>query len=71
MADIADNAQQLEELQRKTALAGITFYEGISASHCIECDVPIPIGRRQLLRGVQTCISCAQDLEHRDKKYRR
>ncbi len=69
MADIVDKAQQLEDLQRKVALAGITFYEGEPANYCIKCDSKIPTQRRRLLPGVQTCIYCAQDLEHRNKRY--
>lgn len=64
MADLADNAQILEDLQRRTALAGITVYEGVSANNCIECDQLIPSERQRLIQGVQTCTSCAALLEH-------
>jgi phage/conjugal plasmid C-4 type zinc finger TraR family protein len=30
----------------------------VSAKHCVECDEPIPEGRRQAMPGVQLCVSC-------------
>lgn len=33
---------------------------GESATHCAECDEPIPEARRQALPGVRLCIDCQQ-----------
>ncbi|MFT5776587.1 DksA/TraR family C4-type zinc finger protein [Hyphomonas sp.] len=38
---------------------------GESATHCDECEEPIPARRREALPGVRTCVSC-QSL--RDKR---
>lgn len=38
-----------------------------SASHCIDCDEPIPEARRQAVPGVQLCVECQTG---RDKAYR-
>ena len=31
---------------------------GESATHCDECDEPIPERRREALPGVRTCVAC-------------
>ena len=31
---------------------------GEGATHCAECDEPIPDGRRRALPGVRTCVAC-------------
>jgi len=38
-----------------------------SASHCIECDKPIPQLRRVAVPGVELCIEC-QTLAEEEKK---
>ena len=63
MADIADQAQEVEEMQRKAALAGRTAFHGDTADNCVECGVQIPSARQIALPGVQTCVDCAQLLE--------
>lgn len=32
--------------------------QGISLSHCAECDAEIPLGRRQAIPGVRLCVNC-------------
>jgi len=34
--------------------------QGESATHCTDCGVPIPEGRRNALPGVQRCIDCQE-----------
>lgn len=31
---------------------------GESRTHCLECDEPIPEGRRQAIAGVRFCVPC-------------
>ncbi|WP_241020163.1 TraR/DksA C4-type zinc finger protein [Burkholderia sp. Ac-20345] len=31
--------------------------------YCCECESPIPLGRREAVPGVQTCLACQIDLE--------
>jgi phage/conjugal plasmid C-4 type zinc finger TraR family protein len=40
---------------------------GESATHCEECDEPIPEGRRNALPGVRYCVKCQSDMEKRRK----
>ncbi|MEW6076436.1 MAG: DksA/TraR family C4-type zinc finger protein [Thermodesulfobacteriota bacterium] len=40
---------------------------GESATHCDECDEPIPEGRRKALPGVRYCVKCQSDMEKRQK----
>ena len=63
MADIADRAQEVEELQREAALAGRTSFTGETADNCVECGVQIPSERQIALPGVQTCVMCAERIE--------
>ena len=60
MADAADQAHEVEELQRRVALAGREVMTGESANHCVECDFEIPSARQIALPGVQTCVDCAE-----------
>jgi len=36
---------------------------GPGASHCEECDEPIPAARREALPGVRLCVSCQDALD--------
>lgn len=68
MSDEIDRAQQREEEMRQDALAkharradGEAALE--SAEMCAVCGEPVPLVRRVLLPGVQTCVDCQRDLE--------
>ena len=53
-----------DEVQR--ARAGMRG--GVSATECVECDAPIPEGRRQAIPGVQLCIQCQAIAETQVRK---
>lgn len=70
MTDVFDRASDLEEQQRQDALQAQTRRAGLdgktvkdSATHCGVCDSLIPVARRRAVPGVQTCVSCQEDLE--------
>lgn len=70
MTDVFDRASDLEEQQRQDALQKQARRAGLdgktvqdSASHCHVCDSLIPVARRRAVPGVQTCVSCQEDLE--------
>ncbi|EOR3068566.1 TraR/DksA family transcriptional regulator [Escherichia coli] len=64
MADIIDNAAEIEELQRNLSLQKYKSDSNApSATHCCECSDPIDERRRQAVRGCRTCASCQQDIE--------
>ncbi len=70
MTDVFDRATELEEQQRQDALQAQARRAGLdgktvqdSASHCRVCDHLIPVARRRAVPGVQTCVSCQEDLE--------
>lgn len=44
-------------------LARSRLGQGVSASHCEECDAPIPEVRRQALPGVRFCVRCQAERE--------
>lgn len=65
-----DRAADLEEQQRQEALQAQARRAGLdgktvrdSASHCRLCDGLIPVARRRAVPGVQTCVSCQEDIE--------
>ena len=69
MADICDlgaerTDQLLEEaLQRHQRAAHAA--PATSALYCAECDVAIPLARREAVPGCQTCVECQQLAERR------
>ncbi|MDF0752416.1 DksA/TraR family C4-type zinc finger protein [Marinobacter sp. 71-i] len=51
-----------DEVQR----ARSQLASGESATHCEECDSPIPEARRKAIPGVRLCITCQAALERQD-----
>lgn len=47
----------------KQASAISQTFTGESATHCVECEEPIPEARRIALQGVELCVSCKQRSE--------
>ncbi len=68
MADFADDASAVEELQRNAALSAHRINrDAVSATHCSDCGDDIPELRRVKVPGCQRCASCQQDEEVRSK----
>ena len=61
--DIADVANDYEDIRRQKLIDSRERYEGESATDCEECGVDIPEGRRMAVRGCKLCLDCAQILE--------
>ena len=38
-----------------------------SSEFCEECDVPVPLARREAIKGVQYCVTCQQMIETQQK----
>lgn len=71
MADFADDASAVEELQRNAALSAHRINrDSVSATHCVDCGEDIPELRRVKVPGCQRCASCQQDSELRQKQGR-
>jgi len=71
MADFADDASAVEELQREAALSAHRINrDAVSATHCSECGEDIPDLRRVKVPGCQRCSSCQKDSELRQKQGR-
>lgn len=69
MADIIDQANDLAELHLKISLAQHNNTASKeSAVICIQCDEDIPHKRRSALIGVQTCFTCQQEIELKNKQ---
>ncbi|MBC9154695.1 TraR/DksA family transcriptional regulator [Escherichia coli] len=69
MADIIDNASQLEDLQRDAALSMHRLnHSAVSATHCEECDVPLKKERREAYPGCTMCVDCQADAEKRNRR---
>lgn len=69
MADIIDTAAEIEELQRNAALSAHRINRNAaSVERCEECDEPIPEPRRAAVPGCQTCSSCQEEIELRNKQ---
>lgn len=64
MADIIDNASEIEELQRNAALSAHRIdSSAVSAEHCEDCGVEIPEKRRAAMPGCQMCAECQGTIE--------
>lgn len=49
-------------------LAKSRLPDGESLTHCEECGIAIPDGRREAIPGVRSCVSCQSELEKGQKK---
>ena len=60
MADEVDIANDYADQLLQSRIARKHQFTGISATHCVTCDEPIPVKRQEILQGVQTCVDCAK-----------
>ncbi len=68
MADDADRAQEINEQLQSDILERRIFrsFERLETrTHCIDCEEEIPLKRQIAVPGVQRCIDCQKDYEHR------
>lgn len=71
MADIADKANELAQMQLQISLAKhkpMATDWRLSATTCEDCDEAIPLARRKALPGVQICVSCQSIVESRTRR---
>lgn len=69
MADFADDASAVEELQRNAALSAHRINrDAVSATHCVECDEPLSDARRKAYPGCTMCVDCQGEMELRNKQ---
>lgn len=69
MADIIDNASQLEDLQRDAALSVHRLnHSAVSATNCEECGDPLIPESRDAFPGCKKCVSCQEDEEKRNRR---
>lgn len=69
MADFADDASAVEELQRNAALSAHRINrDAVSATHCVECDEQLSDARRKAYPGCTMCVSCLEEIEMRNKQ---
>ncbi len=69
MADFADDASVVEELQREAALSAHRINrDAVSATHCVECDEGLPEARRKAYPGCTMCVDCQGEMELRNKQ---
>ncbi|MDS0103073.1 TraR/DksA family transcriptional regulator [Enterobacter hormaechei subsp. xiangfangensis] len=67
--DIIDTAAEIEELQRNAALSAHRIdRNAVSAEHCEECGEDIPEPRRAAVPVCQTCASCQEEIELKNKQ---
>lgn len=69
MADFADDASAVEELQRNAALSAHRINrDAVSATHCSDCDEQLSDARRKAYPGCKMCVSCLAEQELRNKQ---
>lgn len=64
--DDIDRGQERDQqfLERALAAHVTNRIAGISATHCEECEEPIPEARRQAVPGCTRCITCQTAFEN-------
>ncbi|MBA7791345.1 TraR/DksA family transcriptional regulator [Citrobacter freundii] len=68
-SEIIDQASALEEMMRDHAIQAHRLNRNaVSAEHCAECGEDIPAPRRAAVPGCQTCASCQEEIELRNKQ---
>lgn len=69
MADFADDASAVEELQREAALSAHRINrDAVSATNCVECGEELPEARRKAYPGCTMCVDCQGEMELRNKQ---
>ncbi len=69
MADFADDASAVEELQREAALSAHRINrDAVSAVKCEECEEELPEARRKAYPGCTMCVDCQGEQEFRNKQ---
>lgn len=53
--------EALYQQRRRAGTDGKTFAD--SATHCAECDAPIPKARRWAVPGCKLCVCCQETIE--------
>ena len=70
MSDVADIANDLADFNVNVALANhhaAHVHVGDSAEWCEACGNEIPEARRAAIPGVDLCVDCQREAEHREK----
>ncbi|PKF35525.1 TraR/DksA family transcriptional regulator [Acinetobacter proteolyticus] len=66
MADPIDLANDITQRILESQISNALVHSNLeSATHCEECDNPIPEGRRLAAKGTQHCIDCAEHFERK------
>lgn len=69
MADFADDASAVEELQRNAALSAHRINrDAVSAVKCEECGEQLSDARRKAYPGCTMCVECQGEQELRNKQ---
>lgn len=61
MADFADLGSERSEQMLEEALEAqrrASVRSNVDHEYCLDCDAPIPVKRREVLLGVETCVDC-------------
>lgn len=68
-AEIIDQANELAQQRIDMAISAHRIdRNAVSAEHCEECGEDIPEPRRAAVPGCQTCSSCQEEIELRNKQ---
>jgi phage/conjugal plasmid C-4 type zinc finger TraR family protein len=68
VSDLADLAQELEEMSRAQALErqfrAATINPDVALGNapvrCVDCSITIPLARRRAVPGTKLCVDCKQ-----------
>lgn len=66
-----EQAKAVEEALVQRALDQRVRYVGVSAQWCEECGEPIPLARRESIKGCRLCVDCQAIADKRKAGVRR
>lgn len=70
MNDVVDIAQAQNELILAGQIRRVTSrVGGVSKTHCIDCDSPIPKIRQETVKGCVRCVACQSEFEEYQTKH--
>jgi phage/conjugal plasmid C-4 type zinc finger TraR family protein len=68
MADMFDQAQEVDALFRRLALERAKKAETIGSFYCDGCGEEIPAARKKAVPDCRYCVECLRELEHRNRR---
>ncbi len=70
MSRLDDELERLANISEQQIAARVhaARISGTGPHYCIDCDEPIPLARREAIRGCERCTDCQTLAEHHNNR---